>query len=178
MTTSIVLTGGPCSGKTTTIAGLMEIGFDTVPEIATTVIQEGVHLPWVDPVDFRKEVLTRQFEAERYLSSHDARPLFLDRGVFDGIGYSIASGQPVPEFLHKDASGQKYSLAFLMEPLPYWSDDGVRYEDRSFSQQLTPIMETVYKESGIEVIRVPFMSMQERICFILSEVRRREPKGW
>lgn len=156
----------------------MEIGFDTVPEIATTVIQEGVHLPWVDPVDFRKEVLTRQFEAERYLSSHDARPLFLDRGVFDGIGYSIASGQPVPEFLHKDASGQKYSLAFLMEPLPYWSDDGVRYEDRSFSQQLTPIMETVYKESGIEVIRVPFMSMQERICFILSEVRRREPKGW
>ena len=64
MVSILVVTGGPCAGKTTLITRLGELGHPILPEAAAEVIIEGIHHPSRDPVAFQREVLRRQLGRE------------------------------------------------------------------------------------------------------------------
>jgi predicted ATPase len=94
----IVLTGGPCSGKSTLMAELRERfgnALHCVPEVATIVIaQVGVKPPVGDPVGMRKFQRTiyrvqRGFETISDLQAirDGKKALLLDRGTVDGAAY-------------------------------------------------------------------------------------------
>ncbi|NCS99997.1 AAA family ATPase [Candidatus Parcubacteria bacterium] len=98
----IVITGGPCSGKTTFLS---QIGEDLlskgihpffVPEAATMVIQGGVSPSLVSPPFFQRKIAQLQKYNEDFFNSlaehsnleKDLRKVILcDRGVLDGAAY-------------------------------------------------------------------------------------------
>jgi predicted ATPase len=94
----VVLTGGPCAGKTVCLRALADtFGPDiwTVPEAATLLLAEfprpaaGLSPEWV--VAFQEAVLDRQLVleegGERQAREQGARLLVCDRGLLDGAAY-------------------------------------------------------------------------------------------
>lgn len=165
-----VITGGPSVGKTTIIQGLADLGFTVVEERATAVIKEGELLPWVDRAAFQKEVLRRQLFAEERLK-HAEEIVFLDRGLFDGEAYYIYDQLPVPEIFSELDAG-KYTVAFLVEPLDFFENNAIRpQENLEFCKEVSKILEECYASRNVRVIRVPTMSPEERIEFVLVKIR-------
>lgn len=165
-----VITGGPSVGKTTIISMLSELGYPVVQEFATQIIKEGEFIPWVDRAKFQAEVLRRQCAAESALTDSDD-VVFLDRGLFDGEAYYIYDKIAIPEAFGKlDAS--KYTIAFLVEELPFFDLTDIRRENLSFTKEISVILENCYTSRNVEVIRVPAASPQERVDFVISEMKR------
>ncbi len=65
----------------------------------------------------------------------------------------------------------KYDLIFLFEPWKeiYKKDDN-RIEDFSDAEKISPFITSIYKQSGIEMIKVPNISIEERVRFILDNI--------
>lgn len=160
----VVLTGAPCSGKTTTIERLNRSGYISVNEKATEVISDGID-PRTDPIRFRTEVLNRQMEAEQDRMTSPSS-VFLDRGSLDGIAYCTVTNDRVPGPFHRVELAQNYAVVLLFDPLPFWENDGVRYEDASFASQITPALECAYRSAGVPVHRIPVMPEGERVQYI------------
>lgn len=165
----LVITGGPCVGKTTLINLLQNHGYKVVQEVATEIIKEGRILPWVDRMQFQMEVLRMQLEAERGLAQY-SKDIFLDRGVFDGEAYFNVDGMAVPPIFNS-IDPKRYELAFLIEPLSFFEATSVRREDLDFTISITDRLEAAYKSRGIEVVRVPDASPEERLNMILQRLK-------
>lgn len=99
---TVVLTGGPCSGKSTVMRALQD-EFQSeilvVPEVATLLLEGGFptpgkHLPWSEEwqAAFQAAVLPlqRSLEAAHRLmaSANGAKLLLCDRGELDGAAYT------------------------------------------------------------------------------------------
>lgn len=99
--TTIVLTGGPCAGKSTVTEALRRQLADSttfMPEVATMLLEGGFPLPgrdvsfsqaWRD--SFQRAIALTQVEMEeayRLVASESGhRLLILDRGLLDGVAY-------------------------------------------------------------------------------------------
>lgn len=188
MALKFVLEGPGCSG-TTTVAEMIGalVGIPIVNEAAREILEEieregTIHLhPTVDPVAFRREQLKRQLAAEAVFD-HSDELLVCVRGAFTGIGFCRATTdyeQPTWDFL-REVSGPRYELMFLLEQLPRdlrlkLYHDGVRYEDPDSDEmvRLPSCLERAYREKGVKVVGVPFMSSPlERVRFILEAISR------
>ena len=170
----IVITGGPSVGKTTMINMLKESGFHVIDEIARQVIKEGkIPASWVDRDAFQHEVLRRQLLAEEQSVSSQSI-YFLDRGAFDGAAYYSCYGVPVPADFDR-VDGSRYNIALLLEELPEFEQDGVRFEDLEFTKRITPELEQCYTNRGVRVIRVPCLAPAERLTFVLNRLELKTP---
>lgn len=169
----IVITGGPSVGKTTLITLLQERGYPVIEEQATKTIKEGKYLPWEDRNVFQHEVLRRQLDEEARLDD-EGRVIFLDRGVFDGEAYFIYDKLFVPTAFSR-LNADRYDLAFLVEELPFFEANDVRRENIEFTREISNILERCYIKRGVPVVRVPFMTPEERVNFVISETRKLVP---
>jgi len=169
----IVITGGPSVGKTTIITLLQKRGYQVIDEQATKILKEGKILPWEDRHAFQNEVLRRQLDEEARLNDEN-RIVFLDRGVFDGEAYFIYDKLFVPTTFSR-LNADRYDLAFLVEELPFYEANDIRRENLEFTRELTKIMERCYIKRGVPVVRVPFMTPEERVNLIISETRKLVP---
>jgi predicted ATPase len=162
----VVLTAGPNVGKSTLITKLEQLGFRVIHEVATDVINDGGPMPWDDHEAFQHEVLNRQMAKEQAIPSGEL--VFLDRGTFDGIPYREIYGRQVPDFFAQ-LQPCSYDVCFLLDAVP-WENDGLRYEDPSFTSDIKPLFARVYKNADVPVVNVPYMSVQSRLQFILDVV--------
>jgi predicted ATPase len=164
----IVVTGGPSTGKTTVINMIeQQTGLAVAQEEARILINAGhfdLNAQWEE---FQLELVTRQMNAEERLAAQ-GKPFLCDRGIFDSVAYSVKKGR-MPKFLLELAT-PRYALAFLMEPLGFFINDGTRTEDLKFTEAITPLLETAYSERGVTVCRVPSATPQERVDFMLAKV--------
>lgn len=129
----IVLTGGPCSGKTTTLRVLQEEFGDQiklVPEVATVLLDGGFPLPGRDlqwseewQAAFQSAVLPLQASMEEayQLSAgqNGCHLLVCDRGVLDGAAYTPGGA---PSFCEKygvkeDEALSRYAAVLHLESL-------------------------------------------------------------
>ncbi len=170
-----VITGGPSVGKTSIIVELAQRGYKVVEEFATQIIKEGTVLPWVDRMAFQEEVLRRQLKAEAHLINY-RQNVFLDRGLFDGEAYYIYDQLEIPEIFSK-LNASVYSIAFLIEELPFFDQTDVRREDIEFTRALTKVLESCYDSRGVEVVRVPAMPVKERTDFVIEQLEKRCQKA-
>lgn len=106
----VVVTGGPCSGKSTLIEALARSGFKTAREAAIEVISEGVRRHGLDqftqwrksqPVEFQLDVDRQQIIIEREFCAGDI--VFCDRSRIDGVAYLRQAGCDVPDSLSQQA---------------------------------------------------------------------------
>ncbi len=91
----IVITGGPCSGKTTVVRELRATGGIVVPEVATILLEGGFPVPGKDlewsekwQAAFQTAVFALQQPLEDVYAMTTSQSLVCDRGLLDGAAYT------------------------------------------------------------------------------------------
>ncbi len=177
-----VLSGGPCSGKTTTIDLLSSQGAVVVPEAATQVIQDPntSGLRSSNLVEFQRRVLDRQLENEEralaeILNGSPGSHIFLDRSVADGFAYLAHNGEePFPEIVEAwKRVSIRYHTVFFLEQNPAYEGAEHRAETPEIARALHEAIRGEYESRGIELVGIPWISASERVTLILKEAERR-----
>ncbi len=169
-----VLTGSPCSGKTSVVRYLSKMGFRVVHETARALIEEllaqGRTLAEIkaDELWFEREILRRKARLESNLPGDET--IFLDRAVPDSIAYFRAAGFDIEDPLEKSRA-VRYLAVFHFERLGF-EKDRARAEDEKIAERLDGFLTEAYRMLGYEPIRVPVMTVEQRAGFILERMKR------
>lgn len=167
-----VITGAPCSGKTSVIHELNKRGYDTVPETARAYIEkqlaDGLTLAQIkaDELAFERHVMFLKVANEVTRPPH--RITFFDRAIPDSVAYFKLHGldPSEPISLSRQAT---YNKVFLLDRLPF-EKDSVRIEDDVTAEKLEVLLEEVYRNLGYPVFRVPVAPVDQRADVILEAV--------
>ena len=166
-----VITGASSSGKTTIINLLSDMGFTIMHEVARDVLQEGILHPDKDVLKFQKEVAKRHYEKEQVIRlKNNNEIIFLDRGMYDNVAFCKYFGlKDLPETLNKNL---KYDAVFVLDQLKNFEHDGIRIEkNMEEALKIKNLIINEYQNRNIECVRVPVMSPEGRVNFILNYSR-------
>ena len=172
-----VISGGPGSGKTTTLGHLKALGFPATPEVARQIIQEQVQfdgsaLPWRDREAYTRVMLERSIAS--YLAhSAQSGPLFADRGIPDTLGYARLIGLADDSFICDACRLYRYApLVFLAPPWPeIYTTDNERKQDFVEARHTFEILADAYRECGYQVRELPKSTPAARAEFILQQLQ-------
>ncbi|MFM1754007.1 MAG: hypothetical protein RLZZ236_946 [Bacteroidota bacterium] len=172
----IVIIGGPGTGKTTLIDGLVQKGFCCYPEISRQVTaqaqQQGIEQLFLEnPLLFSELLLEgrkKQFH-DAHQEPHNI--VFLDRGIPDVLAYMHYIGDSYPPFFDAVCKEHIYTKIFILPP---WEDiyvsDQERYENFEQAQLIHDHLVETYQNYGYKLIEVPKDSVDKRILFILDQI--------
>jgi predicted ATPase len=173
-----VVTGAPSSGKTTLVRELERLGYRVVHEVARGYIEaqmdQGRTLEEVrgDKRSFETHILNAKVAIEEKLPKDEV--IIFDRAIPDSIAYFEAAGLDKAEPVEKSPRN-RYRKVFLLDRLPYKTDHA-RIEDKKTAMQLDEGLEQSYKMLGYNVLRIPVMSVQERLNLVLKEINNQQSK--
>ncbi|MDH6531909.1 putative ATPase [Aurantimicrobium minutum] len=168
-----VISGGPSSGKSTTIGLLRERGYHVTDEQARAIIEEemakGRPLEEIrgDAHEFQQEILKRQLATESSLDPNEI--VFLDRGIPDGLAYAHFLQIEEDAEIHAASERARYRRVFILDLLTL-HDDGSRIEDTHTQEQIQDFLVATYEAMSFDVVRVPVLSAEERVAFILERL--------
>lgn len=167
-----VVTGAPCSGKTTVLKILAERGYSIIPEVAREYIDDGISRGMTieqiraDETDFQEKILEAKIKKEQTLPS---TLTFFDRGIPDSYAYLKFLGIEDETALNASLVNH-YKKVFILDPCPY-KVDYARTETAEDQIVLDKLLEEAYQKSGITIIRVPVLETKEaRVDFILGNL--------
>ena len=168
-----VITGGPSSGKTTTVNLLKERGYITTFEHARHYL-DTQRLKGRTIEDVRKQqrefqlgVLDMQIEQENQISPEV--PVFLDRAIPDALAYYRFLNLPEDEKLTEALRTVSYKKIFLLDCLPLMKDYA-RTEDEAAQKKIHALLVEVYESLGFPIVQVPVLPPEERVDFILKNL--------
>jgi predicted ATPase len=175
-----VLTGGPGSGKTILIEALKARGHAATEEAGRGVIREemrdgGNGLPWVDRARFAELMFDWELRSYRDAERQDD-PVVFDRGLPDTIGYLRLEGLDAPAWMEEQAWRLRYNKRVFIAP-PWreiFGNDEERRQSWSVAVRTYDIMVETYTEMGYELVEVPRAPVEERVEFVIGEIRRSE----
>lgn len=168
-----VITGGPGSGKTTTVNLLSERGYKTTIEHARHYIDtmrvtgETVEEIRNNQIKFQHGVLAMQVEQERKLSPKEM--VFLDRAIPDSLAYYRFLNLPEDVQINEAMKNVSYKKVFILDPLPL-VNDYARTEDRADQERIQELLVEVYGSLPFPVVSVPVLPPEERVDFILQHL--------
>ncbi len=167
-----VITGAACSGKTTLITQLADKGFRTVPEIGRVYVErEMAKGRTMDEILENGAVTQRcivemQMRFERRLRVNEVA--FLDRASPDCLTYCRVIGLNPNEIL-AECFHHRYASVFILDRFPF-QQDGVRIEDDATAGLIDEWLARDYSALGYSVVRVPVLSPEERLAFVLERL--------
>ena len=168
-----VITGGPGSGKTTTINILTARGYKTTIEHARHYIdtqrQKGktVEEARRNQQEFQMGILDMQIEQEALLSADET--VFLDRALPDALAYYYFLNLPINEKLTAAMNLYRYKKVFILDILPL-VQDYARREDKKAQERIHELLIEVYTSLNIPVVHVPILPPDERVAYILDHL--------
>ena len=168
-----VITGGPSSGKTTTINLIASRGYKTTIEHARHYIdtqkQKGRTVEEVrkNQEEFQMGVLEMQIEQESMLSPNDV--IFLDRALPDALAYYHFLDLPVNQKLTDALKIYSYKKVFMLDVLPL-VQDYARKEDEKSQKRIHELLIEVYTSLNFPIIRVPVLPVDKRVDYILQNL--------
>jgi predicted ATPase len=170
----VVLTGGPCCGKTTLLDNLELFGFQVVPEAARMIIEEQQQmdtdiLPWKNNYDFQRQVIKTQLELE---NSFDSRVTFCDRGVFDTPAFCGCAKVQTPEIRNR-LNPSRYDLVVIPELLPVFINDTSRKETPEQAREIHKAIIASYRRAGYNPLILPVLAKQERLDYLIHAFEER-----
>jgi predicted ATPase len=107
-----------------------------------------------------------QLEIEHGLRANDV--VFLDGAVPGSLAWSRAYGLNPNEILH-ECFHHRYASVFILDPLPF-QENGARNGDAPIASYLDEWLTRDYSALGYHVVRVPVLSIQERLAFVLERL--------
>ena len=165
-----VIAGAPSSGKSTLIHQLAGKGFRTISEIARHYFErelaKGRTIDEIseDDAALQRQLMDVQLRLERGLRADDA--LFLDRAFPDALTFSRIAGLNPNAFV-SECFHHRYASVFLLDRFPV-EQDGVRFHDDATARFLDEWHARDYGALGYDVVRVPVLSPDERLAFVLE----------
>jgi len=168
-----VITGGPSSGKTTTVNLLKERGYITTVENARHFLDtQRLKGRTVDEVkknqrEFQLTVLQMQIDLEKEIAPKVQ--VFLDRAIPDALAYYRFLNLSVDEKLADALRTVSYKKVFIMDPLPF-VNDYARLENVEAQLKIHQLITEVYEALPFPVIHVPVLPAEERVDFILKNL--------
>lgn len=168
-----VITGGPSSGKTTTVNILRDRGYITTMEHARHFLDtqrlKGRTIEEVrkNQLEFQHGVLQMQIEQEMEIAPHVQ--VFLDRAVPDALAYYRYLKLPVDNLLRNALENISYKKVFIMDPLPL-INDYARTENVEAQQKIHQLITEVYEALPFPVVHVPVLAANERVDYILNNL--------
>ncbi|MES2628629.1 MAG: AAA family ATPase [Bacteroidota bacterium] len=168
----IIISGGPCSGKTTLIQLLESSGYSCIAESARIVIREQLDagtdlVPWLNLQGYSDLVFDHICtEAEKPLTATS----FFDRSSVDVVAYLTHGGIAVSEEITRRTKAIGYHPVMFFAP--FWADiyqtDAERKESPEEAQQLSQTLYAAYQSFGFTIITLPLIAPRERLQFILQ----------
>jgi predicted ATPase len=165
-----VITGTVSSGKTTLIEQLAAKGFKTVPEPGRQYFEsemaKGRTIDEIrkNPAAMTQTLIDIMLEGESELQASDV--LFLDRAFPDALAFCRTNGLNPNEILC-DCFQHRYASVFLLDRFPV-EKDGIRAEDDVTAELIDEWLARDYSALGYDVVRVPVLSLRERLAFVLE----------
>jgi predicted ATPase len=172
----IVIIGGPGSGKSTLIEGLLQKGYTCYPEISREVTLEarkqGIEQLFLEkPILFSELLLEGRKRQYNDALAETADMVFIDRGLPDVTAYMHYIGSGYPDFFDEACRTHKYTRVFFLPP---WEDiyvaDDARYENYGQATEIALHLQETYKKYGYELTEVPKDTPDNRILFILGHL--------
>ena len=175
MNHKIIFTGGPGSGKTSTIAYLESLGYKSVSESGRKIIQQQMKikspsLPWENKESFRDLMVS--MDINNYKICNYKYITFFDRGIIDSYGYSQLESIKISETLLKSCKELLYNKnVFIFPPWKsiYLNDDE-RKQDFDDAIATYKAIKSAYKKFKYRLIEVPRLPVKERAKFILNKI--------
>ena len=170
-----VITGGPCTGKTTVVELLSGMGYKTTIEHARHYIDslkekgESVEEIRANKRKFQRGILDMQIEEETKLDPNEV--VFLDRALPDAMAYYKFLGLEYDDDLVELSARYGYRTVFILARLPL-INDYARLEDEEEQIRIHNLIIEVYGTLPYPVVHVPVLPPQERVEFILNNVTR------
>ena len=168
-----VITGGPCSGKTTVVNRLKDQGYKTTVEDARHYLDlqrsNGKSIEEIEKhqLTFQLHVLNMQIAQERSLSPDEI--VFLDRAIPDARAYYHFLGLPEDQRLTAAMQTVSYKKVFILDYLPL-VNDYARHENTEAQKRIHHELIEVYRSLPFPIVRVPVMDPDERVKFILNHL--------
>lgn len=168
-----VVTGGPCTGKTTMVNLIAEKGYKTTIEHARHYIDTQKEMGHsVEEIrnnkrKFQLGVLEMQIEEENGLVPLET--VFLDRALPDAMAYYQFLNMDYDRILLKAMELYCYKKVFILDRLPL-IQDYARREDEEEQKRIHTLIIDVYKTLSCPKIYVPVLPPMERLNFVLAHL--------
>lgn len=168
-----VITGGPCTGKTTVIEILSRRGYKTTIEHARHYIDtQKITGRSVEEIrgnkgEFQLGVLNMQIEEEAKLDVNEQ--VFLDRALPDAMAYYQFLGIEYDERLMAQCNKYCYHKVFILDRLPL-TNDYARVEVEEEQIRIHNLIIKVYESFPCPIVHVPVLPAEERVDFILKNI--------
>lgn len=177
---NIVITGPPCSGKSTIMRELSALGYQTVPEASRMIINrwqiesddDECMSDVADKKWFQDMITRKRISSEISNGIGDDSMLILDRSLIDNIAYRNYLGVTTDEKL-KRISQDRYGKILFLKGLPL-EQDGVRYESEGDQEKLSHIIEQTYQNNGYNLPEENFIEVDTIEHRLQSIVERLE----
>ena len=169
-----VISGGPCSGKTSVIMELKKRGKMVLEEPARFIAENdkrfaGKSIKNINHFEFHNAILDFQVKQMNELELKKG-VFFLDRGFVDTLAYASFHGLKIPKEKLKYIKSFKYEKIFILSSLDFYEQDKLRKETKKEQEEIYREIVKFCKELKYNFIIVPFMSIKERADFILKNV--------
>ena len=164
-----VITGAPCSGKTTLIDQLDDKGFQIVPESGRQYFEREMAKGRTLAEIRESEADERGMKDLQVNIEHGLRAkevTFLDRAIPDSLVFYRISGLDPNEIL-AECFHHRYASVFILDCLPVIQDE-VRTEDEVIAKLIDEWLDRDYSALGYRVVRVPVLPPPERLVFVLE----------
>lgn len=172
----ILIIGGPGTGKSSIIDGLIANGYCCYPEISREIILEaqkqGIEQLFLEkPLLFSELLLEGRKKQFEDALNEPHKIVFIDRGIPDVLAYMDYIGNSYPDFFDVACKEYIYTKIFILPP---WEEihttDTERYENFEQAKTINNHLVKTYQNYGYKLIEVPKDSVDNRILFILDNI--------
>jgi predicted ATPase len=170
-----IITGAPCTGKSTVLELLKTKGYPTVDEVARQIIKQELAIgsnkvPWLDNDAFSALVVEKQIQDYQ----NRLHPIsFFDRGIPDVLAY-MNHFNSKKHFDSIKSLAQKHLYENKIFLFPPWENiyqtDNERLESFEQSTQIHQELLQIYQDLNYTIITMPFCDEHQRTAFILSHI--------
>ena len=167
-----VITGGPGTGKTSVVEELERLGYEVIGEAARIIAETderfvGKAIYEIDWDAFHEAII--DWQKEEFGKIGD-RVVFIDRGLGDNLAYDKIHKVETSKEKLDFTNSFKHDKIFVLDFLDFYETDELRTETKEEQEELHVAIIEAYEGLGYEIITVPFMSVAERVQFILDKV--------
>ena len=172
----IVIIGGPGTGKSSIINGLVTKGYCCYPEISREVTLEaqkrGIEQLFLeDPLLFSQMLLDGRIKQFNNAQKEAHQWVFIDRGIQDVVAYLDYIGDDYPNHFTDACKENVYTKIFILPPWEeIYESDSERYENFEQAKEIQEHLKQTYVNYGYDLIEVPKDSIDNRILFILDKI--------